>query len=79
MEFCLRFCMFLNKYLIADGVSNSYGTRTSQDVAKGSKFKRVLHFKTADDWFDYNDLATHLNRYVGKCLDHFTFYADVFL
>ncbi len=44
-----------NKYLIADGVSNSYGTRTSQDVAKGSKFKRVLHFKTADDWFDYND------------------------
>lgn len=44
-----------NKYLIADGVGNSYGTRTSQDVAKGSKFKRVLHFKTADDWFDYND------------------------
>jgi hypothetical protein len=44
-----------NKYLIADGVANSYGTRTSQDVAKGSKFKRVLHFKTADDWFDYND------------------------
>ena len=30
----------------------------------------------AIDWFDYNDLATHLNRYVGKCLDHFTFYAD---
>ena len=44
-----------NKYLIADGVSNSYGTRSSADVAKGSKFKRVLHFKTADDWFDYND------------------------
>jgi hypothetical protein len=44
-----------NKYLIADGVANSYGTRTSKDVAKGSKFKRVLHFKTADDWFDYND------------------------
>jgi len=44
-----------NKYLIADGVANTYGTRTSQDVAKGSKFKRVLHFKTADDWFDYND------------------------
>ena len=44
-----------NKYLIADGVANTYGTRSSQDVAKGSKFKRVLHFKTADDWFDYND------------------------
>jgi len=44
-----------NKYLIADGVSNSYGARSSADVAKGSKFKRVLHFKTADDWFDYND------------------------
>ena len=44
-----------NKYLIADGVANAYGTRTSGDVAKGSKFKRVLHFKTADDWFDYND------------------------
>ena len=44
-----------NKYLIADGVSNSYGARTSADVAKSSKFKRVLHFKTADDWFDYND------------------------
>ena len=44
-----------NKYLIADGVANTYGTRTSGDVAKGSKFKRVLHFKTADDWFDYND------------------------
>ena len=44
-----------NKYLIADGVANTYGTRSSQDVAKGSKFKRVLHFKTADDWFNYND------------------------
>jgi hypothetical protein len=44
-----------NKYLIADGVGNTYGTRSSQDVAKGSKFKRVLHFKTADDWFNYND------------------------
>ena len=44
-----------NKYLIADGASNSYGGKTSKDVAKGSKFKRVLHFKTPDDWFDYND------------------------
>ena len=44
-----------NKYLIADGVANSYGARTSKNIAKDSNFKRILHFKTADDWFDYND------------------------
>ncbi len=44
-----------NKYLIADGVANSYGSRTSKNIAKDSNFKRILHFKTADDWFDYND------------------------
>jgi hypothetical protein len=44
-----------NKYLIADGANNSYGGKTSKDIAKGSNVKRVLHFKTPDDWFDYND------------------------
>jgi len=44
-----------NKYLIADGVSNVYGSRTSKNITKDSNFKRILHFKTADDWFDYNE------------------------
>ena len=44
-----------NKYLLADGANNSYGGKTSKDIAKGSNVKRVLHFKTPDDWFDYND------------------------
>jgi hypothetical protein len=44
-----------NKYLLADGVANTYGARTSKNIAKDSNFKRILHFKTADDWFDYND------------------------
>ena len=44
-----------NKYLIADGVANTYGAKTSKNIAKDSNFKRILHFKTADDWFDYND------------------------
>ena len=42
-----------NKYQIADGVASAYGSR-SKDVAKGSAPKRILHFKTANDWFDYN-------------------------
>jgi len=44
-----------NKYLLADGVANTYGAKTSKNIAKDSNFKRILHFKTADDWFDYND------------------------
>jgi hypothetical protein len=45
-----------NENLRSDGADFSYGTRATKDVAKSSKFKRVLHFKTADDWFDYNDI-----------------------
>ena len=44
-----------NENLKSDGADFSYGARATKDVAKSSKFKRVLHFKTADDWFDYND------------------------
>nr|BAR28939.1 putative internal virion protein [uncultured Mediterranean phage uvMED] len=45
-----------NENLRSDGADFSYGARATKDVAKSSKFKRVLHFKTADDWFDYNDI-----------------------
>ncbi len=42
-----------NKYQMADGASSLYGSR---DVAQSSVYRRVLHFKTADDWFAYNDI-----------------------
>jgi hypothetical protein len=50
-----------NQYLKSDGADFTYGSRSTArgtDVAKaaGLSAKRVLHFKTADDWFDYNDL-----------------------
>ena len=45
-----------NENLRSDGADFSYGAKATKDVAKSSKFKRVLHFKTADDWFDYNDV-----------------------
>jgi len=45
-----------NENLKSDGADFSYGAKATKDVAKSSKFKRVLHFKTADDWFDYNDV-----------------------
>ena len=45
-----------NKYQMADGASFTFGGRATPDVAKSSKFKRVLHFKSADDWFVYNDM-----------------------
>ena len=40
-----------NEGAVADSSSGSYGSR---DIAKKAGAKRVLHFKTADDWFDYN-------------------------
>ena len=30
-----------NKYLLADGVANTYGARTSKNIAKDSNFKRL--------------------------------------
>ena len=49
-----------NQYLKSDGAEFTFGSRSTArgtDVAKaaGLSAKRVLHFKTADDWFDYND------------------------
>ena len=44
-----------NKYLVADGASSVYGSRSVNNITKNSKVKRILHFKTANDWFDYNE------------------------
>ena len=44
-----------NKYLVADGASNVFGARSVNNITKNSKIKRILHFKTANDWFDYNE------------------------
>ena len=40
-----------NKIQMSDAASNIYGSR---DFAKGAGSKRVLHYKTADDWFNYH-------------------------
>ena len=50
-----------NQYLKSDGAEFTYGSRSTArgtDVAKaaGLSAKRVLHFKTADNWFDYNEV-----------------------
>jgi hypothetical protein len=41
-----------NEHIITDGSAGSYGSR---DITKTMNAKRVLLFKTADDWFDYNN------------------------
>lgn len=40
-----------NRYLIADGASGSYGSR---NIPNSLSAKRVLHFKNADAWYQYN-------------------------
>ena len=45
-----------NKYQMADGTSFIFGTKITRNVAKKAEFKRVLHFKSASDWFAYNDI-----------------------
>jgi len=40
-----------NEHIITDGSAASYGSR---DITKNMNAKRVLLFKTSDDWFDYN-------------------------
>jgi len=40
-----------NEHIVTDGSSGSYGSR---DITKNMSAKRVLLFKTSDDWFDYN-------------------------
>jgi len=42
-----------NKYQLSEGIASAYGSR-AKDVAKGSAPKRILHFKSSNDWFDYN-------------------------
>ena len=42
-----------NDNLKMNGVDSMYGSKT-MDYSKRANPKRVLHFKTADDWFDYN-------------------------
>ena len=43
-----------NENLKADGAEFTYGAKATKDIAKSSKMQRVLHFKNADAWFDYN-------------------------
>ena len=40
-----------NKVQMSENASSIYGSR---DFAKGAGAKRVLHYKTADDWFNYH-------------------------
>jgi hypothetical protein len=44
-----------NQNLKSDGAGYSFGSKPNKNFADASKMKRVLHFKTADDWFNYND------------------------
>ena len=41
-----------NKIQVADGAAQVYG---SNSIAKGISNKRVLHFKSAKDWYAYNE------------------------
>ena len=41
-----------NKIQIADGAGNIFGTK---NVAKSANLKRVLHYKSASDWFTVNE------------------------
>ena len=41
-----------NKIQIAEGAGNIFGTK---NVAKSANFKRVLHYKSAKDWFAVNE------------------------
>lgn len=49
-----------NDNLKMDGVDSMYGSRT-MDYSKRANPKRVLHFKSADDWFDYNSMFGERN------------------
>ena len=39
----------------SNGVEFAYGAKPIKNAAKSAEMKRVLHFKNADDWFDYNE------------------------
>ena len=42
-----------NENQVVDGAGNSFG---SKSMVKKIGAKRVLHFKSADDWYDYNSM-----------------------
>lgn len=39
----------------SNGAEFAYGAKPTKSAAKSAQMKRVLHFKNADDWFDYNE------------------------
>ena len=45
-----------NDSLKSDGAEFTFGARTTKNVAKSAQMKRVLHFKDADSWFEYNEM-----------------------
>lgn len=45
-----------NDSLKSDGAEFTFGARPTKNVAKSAQMKRVLHFKDADSWFDYNEM-----------------------
>jgi len=44
-----------NDNLRADGAEFTFGSRTTKNAAKSAQMKRVLHFKDAQNWFEYNE------------------------
>ena len=45
-----------NDNLKSDGAEFTYGAKPTKNAAKSAQMKRVLHFKDADNWFDYNEM-----------------------
>lgn len=45
-----------NDNLKSDGAEFTYGARPAKNAAKSAQMKRVLHFKDANNWFDYNEM-----------------------
>lgn len=45
-----------NDSLKSDGAEFTFGSRPTKNVAKSAQMKRVLHFKDADSWFEYNEM-----------------------
>ena len=43
-----------NENLMSDGAEFTYDANPTKHIAKSSQMKRVLHFKNADTWFEYN-------------------------
>ena len=43
-----------NENLKSNGAEFTYNAKPTKNIAKSSQMKRVLHFKNADTWFEYN-------------------------